>query len=229
MTIIKTDLILNTENSFEQLLNLPQTKGRMFLNSIYTDGITCRVSFARNNPRREDRETVTLNVGDFSQREISQYFRPCTLDPGRRDAFVAYYGNNEVRTLSTTEYYSGSGSPNRSRKEIALKAEQGIQALETNIPTPKTSNINQYIDHLLYIMLHLPRFFGFYNFRTAQINWNNYRGRQCALEEACNILLNGGKYNRTRRKKTRSNRRRRKKMVNRRRQGDNADNPIEIR
>ncbi|CEG81642.1 hypothetical protein RMATCC62417_15815 [Rhizopus microsporus] len=102
--------------------------------------------------------------------------------------------------------------------------------VETSIPTPKTSNINQYIGHLQYTMLHLSRFFGFYNFRTAQIDWNNYRGRQCVLEEACNILLNGGKkYNRARRKKMRSNRRRRKKMVNRRRQGDNADNPIEIR
>ncbi|ORE03286.1 hypothetical protein BCV72DRAFT_315711, partial [Rhizopus microsporus var. microsporus] len=65
---------------------------------------------------------ITLNVGDFSQEEINQYFRPCTLDPGCRNAFVAYYGNNEVWTLSTTEYYSGSGSPNRSRKEIALKS-----------------------------------------------------------------------------------------------------------
>ncbi|GAA5809320.1 hypothetical protein MFLAVUS_002727 [Mucor flavus] len=93
----------------------------------------------------DGRDAITLNVDDFMQEGINQHFRPCTLDPGRRDAFVAYYGNNEVRSLSTAEYYHGSGSVNRSRREIGLKAQLGIQTLETNIPTPKTSNIDQYI------------------------------------------------------------------------------------
>jgi hypothetical protein len=175
------------------------------------------------------REAITLNVEDFTQEEINQHFRPCTLDPGRREAFVAYYGNNEVRSLSTTEYYHGSGSVNRSRKEVALKAQLGIQTLETNIPTPKTSEIDQYLQHIQYMMSHLPNFFGFYNFRTAQVNWSNYIGRKCSIEEACNILINGGKkYNRRKRKKTCSNRKKRKKMATRRRQNENIGNRIEI-
>lgn len=201
----------------------------MFLNSLYTDGYTCRVSFARRAQRQEGRDAITLNLGDFTQEEINRHFRQCTLDPGRRDAFVAYYGNNEVRSLPTAEYYHGSGSVNRSRREVSLKAQLGIQTLETNIPTPKTSNIDQYVQHIQYMMIHLPHFFGFYNFRTAQVNWNNYIGRQCSIEEACNILINGGKkYNRSKRKKTRSNRKKRKKIATRRRQNENIGNRIEI-
>jgi hypothetical protein len=98
----------------------------MFLNGIYTDGYTCRISFARNVPEKLDEDRVNLEINNFNEDEVNSFFRPCFLDPGRKNAFAAYYGNNEVRTLSTTEYYSGSGSPNRSRKEIALKAQQDI-------------------------------------------------------------------------------------------------------
>lgn len=89
---------------------------------------------------------------------------------------------------------------------------------------PKTSIIDCYTEHLQYIMLHLPRLFAFYNFRTAQARWYNYRGRQYALEEACNVLLHGGKkYNRRKRRKTKSNRKKKPKLESRRRQEDDAD------
>lgn len=203
-------------NSLEELQNLPRIKGRMFLNSFYTDGYTCRISFARNVPEKLEEDRVKLEIDDFNQDDVSSCFRPCFLDPGRKSAYVAYYGNEQVRSLSTNEYYYSSGSVNRARKEDNLKIEQGIKDLETRIPSSKTSSVALYMNHFLYMLAHMDRFFDFYNFRTASINWNNYHGRQCALEEACNILINGGKkYNLERRKKTRSNRRKRKKMVNR--------------
>lgn len=60
-------------------------------------------------------------------------------------------------------------------------------------------------------------------------NETRYNGKQCAIEEACNILINGGKkYNPTKRKKTKKNRRKRKKMHNRRNLGI-AHQPVEIR
>ncbi|KAI8097817.1 uncharacterized protein B0P05DRAFT_461116, partial [Gilbertella persicaria] len=145
---------------------------------------------------------------DFNQGEINDHFNPCFLGPNRNSPYVAYYGENQVRKLSSKEYYSMSGSPNRSEKKDQLKTVQGLKKLETRIPIPKTSSVDNYEIHVNYMMTHLPNFFGFYSFRTASIRWRNYVGRQCALDEAVNILLSGGKkYNPAKRKRTKSNRR----------------------
>lgn len=201
----------------------------MFINTLYTDGYTCRVSFARNVPEAIEEEKMKLGITDFSQSDIDEHFHPCFLDPGRNSAYVAYYGKNQIRKLSTTEYYSMSGSPNRTKKEDDLKITQGLKELETSIPTPKTSIVVNYATYIQYMMMHMATFFNFYSFRTASIRWNNYRGRQCALDEAANILINGGKkYNARKRKKTKSNRRKRKKMTNRQNPG-NPHLPVNIR
>lgn len=201
----------------------------MFLNSLYTDGYTCRICFARNVPEQTEENRINLEISDFNQNEINDFFRPCYLDPGRKSAYLAYYGDEQVRSLSTTEYYYNSGSPNRSKKEDTLKIRQGIKELETQIPTSKTSSVVRYTVHFLYMLMHMNDLFHFYNFRTASINWNNFRGRQCAIEEACNILINGGKkYNPKRRTKTKSNRRKRKKMINRR-NPETPNQPVDIR
>lgn len=219
MTNLNFMMVCN--NSLQELQELPVRKGRMFLNSIYTDGHTCRVSFARNAQHEVHEESrINLELNDFTKTEIDDHFRSCFIDPNRNSAFVAHYDGDEVRKLSTTEYYTMSGSTNRSKIEDNLKQQQGIKSLETQIPTAKTSLLNQYSAHIIYMMTHLADFFNFYSFRTASVRWNNYRGRQCAIEEACNILINGGKkYNHKKRKKTKSNRRKRKKMLNRRNPG----------
>ncbi|KAI7898584.1 uncharacterized protein BX663DRAFT_524676 [Cokeromyces recurvatus] len=189
----------------------------MFLNSIYTDGYTCRISFPRRVPEVLDEDKVILEMADFNTDEVEEFFRPCFLDPGRKNAYIAYYGDEQVRSLTVNEYYHFSGSINQAREQNALKIGQGIKDLETGIPTTKTSSVDSYINHIVYVLTHLGRFFGFYNFRTVSDKWNNYYGRQCALEEACNILINGGKkYNRNKRKKTGFNRKKRKKMAGRR-------------
>ncbi|GAA5809176.1 hypothetical protein MFLAVUS_002581 [Mucor flavus] len=199
--------------SLQELQNLPIQKGKMFLNGLYTDGYTCRVLFARNVPRQGPESSIKLELSDFNEGEIGDRFRTCFLDPGRKSAYTAYYGNNEVRSLSATQYYSLSGAPGRSKQEDSLKIEQGIKLLETNIPSPRTAAIANYNNYLTYMLVNLNAFFDFYNFRTASINWKNYIGKQCAIEEACNILINGGKkYNPNKRKKTKKNRRDSTKM-----------------
>lgn len=116
----------------------------MFLNGLYTDGYTCRVLFARNVPRQGPESSIKLELSDFNEGEIGDCFRTCFLDPGRKSAYTAYYGNNEVRSLSTTQYYSLFGAPGRSKQEDSLKIEQGIKLLETNIPSPRTAAIANY-------------------------------------------------------------------------------------
>lgn len=158
------------KNSLQELQNFPIQKGKMFLNGFYTDDYTCRVLFARNVPEQEPESSIKLGLTDFNEGEIGDFFRTCFLDPGRKSPYTAYYGDNEVRSLSTTEYYSMSGAPGRAQPEDILKIEQEIKALETNIPTPKTATVAKYTIHLMYMMTHLNRFFDFYNFRTSSIN-----------------------------------------------------------
>ncbi|KAI8080605.1 hypothetical protein BDF21DRAFT_419346 [Thamnidium elegans] len=142
-----------------KLQELPRQKRRMFLNSIYTDGYTCRISFARSVPETLEEDKVNLEIADLNADEIENFFRSCFLDPGRKNAYVAYYGNEQVRSLTVNEYYCSSGSVNRARKQDTFKIEQGIKDLETQIPTTKTSSVDSYINHLTYVLTHLRRFF----------------------------------------------------------------------
>jgi hypothetical protein len=72
----------------------------MFLNSFYTDGYTCRVSFARGVPETLEEDKVNLEIADFNENEVENFFRPCYLDPGRKNAYLAYYGDKQVRSLT---------------------------------------------------------------------------------------------------------------------------------
>ncbi|CEP20187.1 hypothetical protein [Parasitella parasitica] len=157
-------------NSFQELQELPRQKGRMFLNGLYTDGYTCKVLFARSVPKSPE-SSIQLDLTDFNQNEIRTFFRTCFVDPGRKNAYTAHYGNEQVRSLSTTQYYHTSGAPERAKHEDDLKTHQRIKLLETNIPTPKTAALANYIAHLTYMMTHLNRLFDFYNLRKAKITW----------------------------------------------------------
>ncbi|KAI7908321.1 uncharacterized protein BX663DRAFT_493798 [Cokeromyces recurvatus] len=185
----------------------------MFLNSIYTDGYTCRISSARRVPEVLDEDKVNLEMADFNTNEVEEFFRTCFLDSGCKNAYIVYYGDEQVRSLTVNEYYHFSGSINRAREQNALKIGQGIKDLETRIPTTKTSSVDSYINHIVYVLTHLD----------PSDKWNNYYGRQCALEEASEK-----KYNRNRRKKTGFNRKKRKKMAGRR-STNRRNPPIEIR
>ncbi|KAI7899332.1 uncharacterized protein BX663DRAFT_554972 [Cokeromyces recurvatus] len=124
-------------------------------------------SFARSVPETLEEDKVNLEIADFNADKVENFFRPCFLDPGRKNAYVAYYGDERVRSLTVNEYYYSSGSVNRARKQDAFKIEQGIKNLETQIPMTKTSSADSYINHLTYVLTHLGRFFDFYDFRTA--------------------------------------------------------------
>ncbi|KAI8977457.1 hypothetical protein BDF20DRAFT_836256 [Mycotypha africana] len=79
-------------------------------------------------------------LADFTNNEIDQFFRPVTVDPGRRDVYVPYYSGQQFHKLSTKECYHISGSPGRSKLEDQRKQRVGVKELETNIPTTKTAN-----------------------------------------------------------------------------------------
>ncbi|KAL0087489.1 hypothetical protein J3Q64DRAFT_1677062 [Phycomyces blakesleeanus] len=172
----------------------------MFLNSIYTDGYMFRVSFARRTAI-DHLNYVELTTNDFNIQEIAENCRVCTVDPGRRDAFKAYYGDDGIRCLTRKEYYSASGSVKRMINEDARKVAQGIKEVGTYIPSVKTTSGEQFLRLTQYIIANMPTLFNFYNFRVAEIYWKKIRGRQKALDNCANILIHGCiKYNKERRK-----------------------------
>lgn len=159
---------------------------------------------------------MDLQLDDFEQNEIEEYFTPCALDPGRRDIFQAAYGAgdtpHEIRHCSTKEYYQLTGSPDRNKKLQNEKKRLGIEYIESSFPTAKTADIAQHKEYVRYLFWHLDTLFSFYNFnRSAESRFRDYQGKQRAREELMNMITNGGKkYNKRKRKKRSTNRRSRK-------------------
>ncbi|KAI7873102.1 uncharacterized protein EV154DRAFT_579526 [Mucor mucedo] len=142
----------------------------------------------------------------ISSEEIKQYFRPCTVDPNRKDVFTSYHGKNDVRRLSSSEYYNMNGVINRQKQELERKKSNNIEYIETRIPSPKTTGAENYKRHITYMLQHFEALVTFYDFQTARIRWSNYIGKQKATDLAINILINDStKYNKNRRKNTRRN------------------------
>ena len=161
----------------------------MFCNLVLTDGYTCVVNFSRAR-RPAD---VDLELQDFNAEEIGRHFRPCAIDPGRTDAFTAEYSDGQSRSLGTHEYYSMTGSLARSRQLNIRKREHNVQETETNIPTPKVTTLAAFNVHVAYVLRHLHTLFNFYSPNSAIAHWKVYCGKQKAIEEAVNIVINGGK------------------------------------
>ncbi|EIE90050.1 hypothetical protein RO3G_14761 [Rhizopus delemar RA 99-880] len=143
---------------------------------------------------------------------VEQLFRTCTVDPNRKDVFTSYHGANDIRRLSSSEYHNMNGVVNRQKLEQERKKRDNIEHIETRIPSPKTTNAENYKKHIMYMLQHFGTLVNFYDFQTARIRWSNYIGNRKATDHAINILLNGStKYNKSRRKKTRRNKRLTKK------------------
>ncbi|GAA5807756.1 hypothetical protein MFLAVUS_001133 [Mucor flavus] len=179
--------------SCENLLALPEEKGRMFLNGLYTDGYTCRVLFARRVLPSSPEDNIRLELDDFLSEEVNKHFRPCTVDPGRRDPFVSYHGGTDIRRLSSIEYYNMGGSVTRMKKQQKHKQELGIEKIETDIPSPKTASVEQFVLYVAYMLQHMNTLFDFYGFDTSKVRWLNYLSSQQVIKESVSILINGGK------------------------------------
>ncbi|GAA5814594.1 hypothetical protein MFLAVUS_008093 [Mucor flavus] len=157
---------------------------KMFLNGLYTDGYTCRVLFCRKLLPSLAEHRVSLELDDFTTEEVEQYFRPCAVDPGRIDAFVSYHGGNDIRRLSSSEYYNMHGTVTRQKSEQGRKGRSGLEAIETNISSPKKLSIEKYSSYITYMIEHLNALHSFYNFETAKIKWLNYLASQKTIQES---------------------------------------------
>ncbi|CEG80381.1 hypothetical protein RMATCC62417_14731 [Rhizopus microsporus] len=113
--------------SLEDLQELPANNGKMFLNGMYTDSYTCRVLFCRQAQPPLPVKSIALELEDFNADEVNTHFRPCVVDPGRKDVLVSYHGSNDLRRLSSKEHYNIGGAIRRQRQEQERKKRLGIE------------------------------------------------------------------------------------------------------
>ncbi|KAL1931374.1 hypothetical protein VTP01DRAFT_9516 [Rhizomucor pusillus] len=169
---------------FQTVFNLDKYRffkdeGCMFTNQITTNGYQTPFHFARSKKERE----IELELDDFSINEISSYYHPCTLVPGRRDVFNASYGCgsevHEVRKCSTAEYYGMTGSKRRNQMLSKEKRRLGIEYIESNFPTGKISKAEMFLHYVSYYLWHLETLLDFYNYeQIAATRFRNYQGIQ---------------------------------------------------
>jgi hypothetical protein len=179
----------------------------MFDCVIQTDGFGVCFVFARKKKGTSTGANEAMfTLEDFNLAEINNFFQPCSIDPGRKALFTATVGHNsdshEIRSCTSKERQCYTGSMRRQAFVNNLKSKRGIKEIETQIPSPKTLNIDELTKYVNYILTHLDTLFTFYNEKSAPFRFYDYQGRQRANDELANMLIDGGKkYNKKRRKK----------------------------
>ncbi|GAA5812184.1 hypothetical protein MFLAVUS_005634 [Mucor flavus] len=167
----------------------------LFGNIVRTDGVSVDFLFYRKHQvgPGPSYQRFDQALEDFDLSEVKDKYLPISLDPGRTSVFTATVGlqsNRHLRCI-TKEYYHMTGSTRFSRKQNKLKKDTGIESLESEIPSPKTSKSSAYSDYVKYMLLNKDSFFGFYGKDTAKTRFQLYQGVQRATDQMANILING--------------------------------------
>ncbi|GAA5815083.1 hypothetical protein MFLAVUS_008589 [Mucor flavus] len=167
----------------------------LFGNTVRTDGVSVDFLFYRKHQvgPGPSYQRFDLALEDFDLSEVKDKYLPISLDPGRTSVFTAMVGLQLNRHLrcTTKEYYHMTGSTRFSRKQNKLKKDTGIESLESEIPSPKTSKSSAYSDYVKYMLLNKDSLFGFYEKDAAKTRFQLYRGVQRATDQMANILING--------------------------------------
>lgn len=150
----------------------------LFGNIVRTDGVSVDFLFYRKHQvgPGPSYQRFDLALEDFDLSEVKDKYLPISLDPGRTSVFTATVGLQSNRHLrcTTKEYYHMTGSTRFSRKQNKLKKDTGIESLESEIPSPKTSKSSAYSDYVKYMLLNKDSFFGFYGKDTAKTRFQLY-------------------------------------------------------
>ncbi|KAI8984507.1 hypothetical protein BDF20DRAFT_393458 [Mycotypha africana] len=192
----------------------------LFGNVIKKDGFS--VDFLFNKRQQSGHgasfQKLDLTLDDFSLEEVDNTYLAIILDSGRKSVFTAVIGsisNRQVRRCTTSEYYHMAGSTKYCKKLNSMKAVTGIDLVESQIPSLKTSRLGVYEAFTSYILNNLDALFSFYGHETAKDRFTLYQGRQRAPETMANMLTHGtAKYNRKKRSKARKRKKQRKKKKN---------------
>ncbi|KAI7897589.1 uncharacterized protein BX663DRAFT_533736 [Cokeromyces recurvatus] len=178
----------------------------LFGNIFKSDGFSADLVFYRRERKKNDSD-VKITLEDFNFEGVINQYQPVFLDPGRKSLFTAVVGvepDKQIRKSVTKEYYHLTGSIVYSKKLESRKKRSGILTIESQIPTPKTTEPDSYDDYIKYMLAHLNTLLIFYGKDTARYNFQLYQGRQRAPEMVANMLTHGtAEYNRSQRRKKR--------------------------
>ena len=83
-----------------------------------------------------------------------------------------------------------TGSIRRNYEMNKKKVASGIADIESRFPSTRTVRMEEYGEYLTYYFRHSQELKEFYTFETSKTSFENYQGRQRALEETANILIN---------------------------------------
>ncbi|KAI8984088.1 hypothetical protein BDF20DRAFT_971280 [Mycotypha africana] len=204
---------------FKSFNDLKTNQETLFRNIVRSDGFTVDFLFSKKGKAKKEKtiENHRLTLEDFDLAEIEAGYRPCFIDPGRKDFFTAAIGldveKHQVQSCSTKEYYHMTGSTRYSAK-IEKKKAGRIKGIESDMPTAKTGSNAQYRCYAAYILQHSEDLFSFYGDGTAEDRFYLHQGWKRAADKMVNMLINGStKYNldlrlKREKNKTRSPRRR---------------------
>jgi hypothetical protein len=202
-----TDLInfrKNGKEIWERFFKVKQfeTKNRIFTRTIMTDGHVVSILLKKPNTFVEkivkndvdeyaglDKELLPESVYKYGRIDLTKT-RIVGVDPGRRDLFTSIDEKGNVMKCSTKEYYYLAGfNKRRLDRERKLKRSE-VQNIQTNLPSSRTSDLNQFKFYMMYVFTYYEDLFGFYEkkfFRRSR--FNNYSGKQRTIKKLCDWII----------------------------------------
>lgn len=189
----------------------------MFGNLIRSDGFDLDCLFYKRAKENNDPvSSFQLSLPDFTYEEVETQYNPFFLDPGRKAVFTAANGlttkQHSIVRCTTKEYYHYTGSTKMCAIERKVKKAQGLEIIESQIPTPKTTDLESYKNHIQYLFEHINKLLNYYDFSKTKNAFFLYQGRKRAGEIMVNMLIGGtAKYNKEKRGKKNKKKKRHKK------------------
>ncbi|KAI9030656.1 hypothetical protein CLU79DRAFT_694474, partial [Phycomyces nitens] len=127
----------------------------LFGNLLRSDGFSLDFLFykRRQTGYGPSYQSLELKLGDFTMSEIDEMYTPICIDPGRKSVFTATIGSDlQTRRCTRSEYHHMTGVTNFALRLEKKKIESGIGLIESNLPTPKTSNIAKFEEYIKSIL-----------------------------------------------------------------------------
>ncbi|KAL0074393.1 hypothetical protein J3Q64DRAFT_1649201, partial [Phycomyces blakesleeanus] len=180
----------------------------MFGNLIRSNGFSIDCLFYKRSPTPIEvrNRTLQLELSDFEFNEVQNYYKPVFVDLGRKVVFAAAEGlsikAHSLLRCTIREYYHMTGSTRYQADQLQQKRQNGVEAIESHIPSHKRASQAAYIERVQYILTHLDVLYNFYGSSTAKSQFFLYQRCQKVPEQTVNILIHeDSKYSQKRRKK----------------------------
>jgi hypothetical protein len=170
----------------------------IFDNCIRTDGHTIEFLFGKKKADFESLPDLTMSdLADLNLEDFHVY----GVDPGHKHWITAvdvegYLGVNENQNcvqFSNNEWYVKAGAIFRRKEQQEMKMNEGISAIESEIPSRKTADPDTFAYACQYLFDHLGKLTSFYGFYFTNSRFLAYIGQQKMVNEIVNIFVSGGK------------------------------------